>query len=150
MGHTAELISYRSNAFRFQILDIIALPPWAEIPRWARPPVWSDCYIINLISVCGSDAETTELSVQMHSRGLKLGLYADVGTRTCAGYPGSRYYIDRDMRTFAQWGIDMLKVDGCNAGVSDYEYGIRDQVACRRLYTPPFNQYRYVYRTLHF
>jgi len=64
---------------------------------------------------------------KMHARGLKLGLYADVGTRTCAGYPGSLHHIDIDIASFAEWGVDMLKVDGCNARVTDYEYGT-DQV----------------------
>jgi len=59
----------------------------------------------------------------MHARGLKLGLYADVGTKTCAGYPGSLQYIDLDAATFADWRIDMLKLDGCNAKLSDYDYG---------------------------
>jgi len=66
---------------------------------------------------------------QMHARGLKLGLYADIGTQTCAGYPGSIKHVDLDAATFAAWGIDMLKVDGCNAKLSDYEYGT-DQVTC--------------------
>jgi len=67
----------------------------------------------------------------MHARGLKLGLYADVGTKTCAGYPGSINHIDLDAATFAAWGIDMLKFDGCNAQLSDYEYGRpTNQLAC--------------------
>ena len=61
--------------------------------------------------------------VQVHARGLKLGIYADVGTLTCAGFPGSLYYIDLDARTFAEWGVDMVKFDGCHAQLSDYEYG---------------------------
>lgn len=63
------------------------------------------------------------LADYMHARGLKLGLYADIGTQTCAGYPGSIKHVDLDAATFAAWGIDMLKVDGCNAKLSDYEYG---------------------------
>ena len=76
---------------------------------------------------------------QMHARGLKLGLYTDIGTETCAGYPGSLRYIDLDAATFAEWRIDMLKVDGCNAHLADYEYG-RDQLkpvalsCCRCVY----------------
>jgi len=66
----------------------------------------------------------------MHARGLKLGLYADIGTKTCAGYPGSLHHIDQDAAMFAEWGIDMLKVDGCNARLADYEYGT-DQVTQR-------------------
>jgi len=61
---------------------------------------------------------------QVHARGLKLGLYADIGTLTCAGYPGSLHHIYLDAATFASWGVDMLKVDGCNARLADYEYGI--------------------------
>jgi len=64
----------------------------------------------------------------MHARGLKLGLYADVGTMTCAGYPGSIHHIELDAAMFADWGVDMLKFDGCNADLSDYEYGRR---SCR-------------------
>ena len=71
-------------------------------------------------------AEMTDNGItcgQMHARGLKLGLYADVGTTTCAGYPGSLHHLYVDAATFAEWRIDMLKVDGCNAKLSDYEYG---------------------------
>jgi len=64
----------------------------------------------------------------MHARGLKLGLYADVGSKTCAGYPGSKNHIYRDAATFAEWRIDMLKFDGCNAQLSDYEYGMYRQI----------------------
>lgn len=51
---------------------------------------------------------------QVHSKGLKLGIYEDVGHKTCAGYPGSLGYYDIDAKTFAEWGIDLLKFDGCN------------------------------------
>ncbi|MDP9794134.1 alpha-galactosidase [Catenuloplanes nepalensis] len=49
----------------------------------------------------------------VHAKGLKLGLYADAGTRTCAGYPGSLGHEDLDARTFAEWQIDYLKYDNC-------------------------------------
>ena len=48
--------------------------------------------------------------VQLHSRGLKLGLYADAGMSTCSGFPGSEFYMSIDARTFARWGVDMVKV----------------------------------------
>lgn len=57
----------------------------------------------------------------VHSKGLKLGIYTDCGTKTCAGYPGSYGYYDIDAETFADWGIDMLKVDGCNAEPKDMD-----------------------------
>ncbi|XP_046546385.1 alpha-N-acetylgalactosaminidase-like [Haliotis rubra] len=54
------------------------------------------------------------LSRYVHSRGLKLGIYEDVGTKTCAGYPGSQDYTKQDAETFARWELDLLKFDGCN------------------------------------
>lgn len=53
------------------------------------------------------------LSFQVHSKGLKLGIYADVGNKTCAGFPGSFGHYDIDAKTFADWGVDLLKFDGC-------------------------------------
>lgn len=51
--------------------------------------------------------------IQVHSKGLKLGIYADLGTFTCGGFPGSMGYYDIDAQTFADWGVDLLKFDGC-------------------------------------
>ena len=50
----------------------------------------------------------------VHSLGLKLGIYEDAGTATCAGYPGSLGYEQEDANTFASWGVDYLKYDNCN------------------------------------
>nr|XP_020496101.1 alpha-galactosidase A [Labrus bergylta] len=55
-----------------------------------------------------------KLADYVHSKGLKLGIYADVGKNTCAGYPGSLGYYETDAQTFADWGVDLLKFDGCN------------------------------------
>lgn len=49
----------------------------------------------------------------VHGKGLKLGLYADAGTSTCAGYPGSLGHEELDAQTFAEWGVDYLKYDNC-------------------------------------
>mmetsp|Transcript_94493 Transcript_94493/g.115742 ORF Transcript_94493/g.115742 Transcript_94493/m.115742 type:complete len:421 (+) Transcript_94493:49-1311(+) len=54
----------------------------------------------------------------VHSKGLKLGLYSDIGTHTCGGYTGMEGYFELDANTFASWDIDMLKVDGCYANTS--------------------------------
>jgi alpha-galactosidase len=55
----------------------------------------------------------------VHSLGLKLGIYEDAGTATCAGYPGSLGHERQDANTFASWGVDYLKYDNCNnTGVS--------------------------------
>lgn len=52
--------------------------------------------------------------MQVHARGLKLGIYGDLGTLTCGGYPGTTLdRVEQDAQTFAEWGVDMLKLDGC-------------------------------------
>ena len=55
------------------------------------------------------------LADYVHAKGLKLGIYSDVGYKTCAGRPGSRGHEFQDALTYAQWGIDYLKYDWCNA-----------------------------------
>jgi alpha-galactosidase len=50
----------------------------------------------------------------VHARGLKLGIYEDAGTATCAGFPGSLGHEQADANLFASWGVDYLKYDNCN------------------------------------
>jgi alpha-galactosidase len=50
----------------------------------------------------------------VHSKGLKFGLYNCAGTKTCAGYPGTRGYEYQDARLYASLGIDYLKFDWCS------------------------------------
>jgi len=50
----------------------------------------------------------------VHAKGLKLGIYEDAGTATCAGYPGSLGHEKQDAASFASWGVDYLKYDNCN------------------------------------
>ncbi|MEK0098728.1 NPCBM/NEW2 domain-containing protein [Streptomyces sp. A475] len=54
------------------------------------------------------------LSDYVHERGLKLGIYGDAGTATCAGYPGSLGHERVDAQRYADWGIDYIKYDNCN------------------------------------
>jgi len=49
----------------------------------------------------------------VHSKGLKLGLYNDIGSESCASYTGINGNWDLDAKTFASWDIDMIKIDGC-------------------------------------
>jgi hypothetical protein len=51
---------------------------------------------------------------KIHAMGLKLGIYSDAGTLTCAGYPGSLGYEQIDAQTWEEWGVDYLKYDNCN------------------------------------
>ena len=64
------------------------------------------------------------LAAYVHSKGLRLGTYNDMGTKTCGGYPGecgdenctfNKSFIVEDAKTYASWGIDSLKMDGCNS-----------------------------------
>lgn len=61
----------------------------------------------------------------LKQRGFHFGIYSDAGNLTCGGYPGSLGYEEIDAKTFASWGIDYLKLDGCNVspkpGQSDEE-----------------------------
>ncbi|XP_048473288.1 alpha-N-acetylgalactosaminidase [Rhincodon typus] len=60
----------------------------------------------------------------VHAKGLKLGIYGDLGTYTCGGYPGTTLdQIELDARTFASWGVDMLKLDGCYSNSSTKALG---------------------------
>ncbi|MEE6508181.1 hypothetical protein FKM82_019618 [Ascaphus truei] len=60
----------------------------------------------------------------IHTRGLKLGIYADLGQRTCAGYPGTTLdKVEQDAATFAEWGVDMLKLDGCHSSLEEQALG---------------------------
>jgi len=60
------------------------------------------------------------LADYVHSKGLKLGTYGDMGTLTCGGYPGSKFTMETDANTFAEWGIDSFKMDGCYSDTSDF------------------------------
>ena len=53
------------------------------------------------------------LADHVHGLGLKLGIYGDAGTKTCAGFPGSLGKEQLDAETWASWGIDYLKYDNC-------------------------------------
>ncbi|CAI7993969.1 Alpha-N-acetylgalactosaminidase [Geodia barretti] len=63
------------------------------------------------------------VNIDVHSRGLKLGIYGDIGTMTCGGYPGSYGHIETDAMTYAEWGVDMVKVDGCYANETVFAEG---------------------------
>jgi alpha-galactosidase len=54
------------------------------------------------------------LADYVHSKGLKLGVYSDRGTKTCSGRPGSYSYEAKDAQTYASWGVDYLKYDNCS------------------------------------
>ncbi len=52
---------------------------------------------------------------RVHALGLKLGIYSDAAELTCGGCFGGYGYEDLDARTYAAWGVDLLKYDYCHA-----------------------------------
>ncbi|KAG9002358.1 hypothetical protein FRB94_003974 [Tulasnella sp. JGI-2019a] len=59
------------------------------------------------------------VSDAVHKLGLKIGIYSDAGTRTCANRFGSLGYEEIDAKQYAEWEIDYLKYDNCyNEGLS--------------------------------
>jgi alpha-galactosidase len=55
------------------------------------------------------------LADYVHAKGMKLGIYSDAAALTCGGVTGSYDFEELDAKTFAEWGIDYLKYDYCNA-----------------------------------
>lgn len=65
------------------------------------------------------------LSDYIRGKGLKFGMYNDIGTNLCAGAAvGTSGYEDVDAQSYVDWGVDFLKIDNCyylwdNATFSD-------------------------------
>lgn len=59
------------------------------------------------------------LADYVHTKGLLFGLYTDAGPKTCQGRPGSLGHEELDARTYAEWGVDYVKVDWCHADSLD-------------------------------
>lgn len=64
----------------------------------------------------------------IHGMGLKFGIYEDSGSETCGRFAGSgqpegggQAHFLEDARLFASWGVDYLKLDGCNVYVQPGE-----------------------------
>lgn len=53
------------------------------------------------------------LSDYIHSKGLKLGIYSCAGSKTCGECFGGYKFEEIDAKTYAEWGIDLLKYDFC-------------------------------------
>ena len=54
------------------------------------------------------------LSDYIHDKGLKFGMYNDIGTNLCAGAAvGTCGHEEEDARSYIEWGVDFLKVDNC-------------------------------------
>ncbi len=55
-----------------------------------------------------------KLADKIHSKGLKFGMYNDIGTNLCAGaYVGTCGFEREDAESYIEWGVDFIKVDNC-------------------------------------
>ena len=83
------------------------------------------------------------LSDYIHNKGLKFGMYNDIGTNLCAGAAvGTCGFEDTDAQSYIDWGVDFLKVDNCyylwdNATFSD-------ATNAKYVYTPNIKSLRIV------
>ena len=78
------------------------------------------------------------LAAAIHALGLRFGIYEDAGSETCGGFAGSgssvaggKPHFLADARLFAAWGVDYLKLDGCNVNPAT---GARGNAAYRAAY----------------
>lgn len=51
----------------------------------------------------------------VHANGMHFGNYSDEAEKTCAGAYGTYGYETEDAKTYAEWGIDIVKCDYCHA-----------------------------------
>ncbi|KAK9510847.1 hypothetical protein O3M35_005546 [Rhynocoris fuscipes] len=93
--------------------------------------VLDDCWLANTRdsngNLCANDTRfpsgIKRIVDYVHSKGLKFGIYGNFGEKTCAGYPGIKYDLNRDAQLFASWEVDFVKLDGCFSDVKEKELG---------------------------
>lgn len=93
-------------------------------PEWSRDPSTHELVANATRFPHGMKA----LGDYMHAKNVQYALYTAESTETCAGYPASLNYETLDAQTFASWGVDYLKVDGCGS-LKDYPKGYKDMGA---------------------
>ncbi len=62
----------------------------------------------------GAFPDIKDMVDHIHTLGLKAGIYTSPGPWTCGGYVGSYGHEAADVRKFAEWGFDFLKLDMCS------------------------------------
>ena len=58
------------------------------------------------------------LAAFAHGSGFRFGIYTSPAPTACSGGTGSGGHVGADARTFAQWGVDYVKLDWCGADYS--------------------------------
>ncbi|CAM9984442.1 unnamed protein product [Bubo scandiacus] len=119
-----------SETLFFEMADRLAEDGWRELGY--KYINIDDCWSAKQRDVAGRLVPDPErfprgikaLADYVHARGLKLGIYGDLGTLTCGGYPGTTLaHVEQDAQTFAEWGVDMLKLDGCYSSGEEQAQG---------------------------
>jgi hypothetical protein len=98
-------LGFKDAGYEYVVLDDC----WSEMK--GRDPVTSRL-VPNLTKFPDGMSGTAD---QVHDLGLKYGMYSSAGTMTCGRYPGSLGYEAIDAATFAEWGVDYLKVRKCGS-----------------------------------
>jgi len=110
-------LGFKDAGYEYLILDDC----WSEMN--GRDPVTSRL-VPNTTKFPDGMSGTAD---KVHALGLKYGMYSSAGTMTCGRYPGSLGYEAIDAATFAEWGVDYLKVSAGTSWV-----GSVGTVHCRR------------------
>ena len=95
-------LGFKDAGYEYVVLDDC----WSEMK--GRDPVTSRL-VPNTTKFPDGMSGTAD---KVHALGLKYGMYSSAGTMTCGRYPGSLGYEAIDAATFAEWGVDYLKVSG--------------------------------------
>jgi alpha-galactosidase len=81
-----------------------------EIPKEQEPKRYPDGTIITNEKF----PDMKRLGDNLHTMGLKFGIYSSPGPLTCGNYTASYQYELNDAKSYAQWGVDYLKYDWCS------------------------------------
>jgi alpha-galactosidase len=98
-------LGFKDAGYEYVVLDDC----WSEMK--GRDPVTSRL-VPNTTKFPDGMSGTAD---KVHALGLKYGMYSSAGTMTCGRYPGSLGYEAIDAATFAEWGVDYLKVSQCGS-----------------------------------
>jgi alpha-galactosidase len=100
-GHADAMVSSGMAKAGYQYINIDDC--WQELGRDANKHVRPTSSFPNMKA----------LADYVHSKGLKLGVYSDRGTKTCGGREGAHGFETVDATDYAAWGVDYLKYDNC-------------------------------------
>ncbi len=81
------------------------------------------------------------LSDYIHAKGLKFGMYNDIGTNLCAGAAvGTCGHEEIDAQTYVDWGVDFIKIDNCYYLFDDATFS--DKANAKYTYAPNIRSIR--------